>query len=376
MPKRSLVTILLAALAVFSAPTLAQEPVSPALIKQVQACRPAYPCAHKLPVRIVIVTMFEVGKDEGDAPGEFQYWKTRRHLDVRIAFPQSYHDLYYNPKSRILGVVTGQGNIRSADAIMALGLDTRFDLTHAYWLVAGIAGINPDKASIGSAAWARYLVDGDLAHEIDAREIPKGWKTGYFPLGTASPNHLGPPHPHGEMFELNPKLQGWAYDLTRTMKLPDDPRIKASRARYVGYPMAQRPPFVLKGDNLAAMTYWHGKLLNTWATNWVKYWTGGKGTFVTSAMEETGTYSSIRYLDRVGRVDKNRVMVLRAGSNYTMPPPGVTAAQDMADQSKGYAGMKEALESLYLVGSKVIDRIEANWSTYRNTIPSSGKGGK
>ena len=47
-----------------------------------------------------------------------------------------------------------------------------FDLSQAYWLVTGIAGIDPEDASIGSVAWSSFLVDGDLGHEIDAREIP------------------------------------------------------------------------------------------------------------------------------------------------------------------------------------------------------------
>src|SRR6202140_1729715 len=39
---------------------------------------------------------------------------------------------------------------RAAASIMALGMDPRFDLSKAYWLVAGIAGVNPNEASIGS----------------------------------------------------------------------------------------------------------------------------------------------------------------------------------------------------------------------------------
>ena len=341
-------------------------PIAPPRLPQ---CLPGAPCTNPLPVRIVIVTMFEIGQDSGDTPGEFQLWKERRHLDQRIPFPQSHHDLFYNAESQTLGMVTGMGSIKSAAATMALGLDPRFDLTHAYWLVAGIAGINPNRASIGSAAWARYLVDGDLAHEIDPREVPKNWKTGYFPLGSKGPNDLQPQPSQGEVFELNAGLQDWAYALTKDLTLADDPKITAERARYRGYPMAQRPPFVLKGDQLAAMTFWHGKLMNGWAERWVDRWTGGKGMFVTSGMEETGTYQSIEYLTRIGRVDKNRFMVLRAGSNYTMPPPGVTAATYLLAENKGFAGMKAALESLYAVGSKVIDELSAHWDRYENTVP-------
>ena len=53
-----------------------------------------------LAVKLVVVTMFERGADEGDAPGEFQFWKERRDLDQRFAFPQSHHDLFYNSESR------------------------------------------------------------------------------------------------------------------------------------------------------------------------------------------------------------------------------------------------------------------------------------
>jgi purine nucleoside permease len=71
----------------------------------------------------------------------------------------------------VLAVLTGVGTAKSAATSMPVGMDPRFDLTKAYWLVAGIAGINPTRGSLGSAAWAEWVVDGDLAREIDARGI-------------------------------------------------------------------------------------------------------------------------------------------------------------------------------------------------------------
>ncbi len=71
--------------------------------------------------------------------------------------------------------------------MMALGLDPRFDLTHAYILINGIAGVDPKIASIGSAAWADYVVN-DVAREIDPREAPKDWPYGIFPFGASRPN--------------------------------------------------------------------------------------------------------------------------------------------------------------------------------------------
>jgi len=350
-----------------TAPAAAQAPATPS---GVEDCLPGGACAHPLPVRVVIVTLFEIGADTGDKPAEFQLWKERRKLDVHIPFPQGYHDLYYEPATQTLAMVTGVGNIRSATAVMALGLDQRFDLSKAYWLVAGIAGIDPKDASIGSAAWAAYLIDGDLAHEIDPREIPKDWKYGYFARHTKGPNDKTPPDASGgEMFALNMGLRDWAYELTKDVKLPDDPSVAATRAKFKGFPNAQKPPFVLKGDQLAALTFWHGAMLNDWANDWVHYWTEGKGEFVTSAMEETGIATALGYLDKIKRADKDRFMVLRAGSNYTMPPPGVAAAPHLLSENEGYAGMTVALESLYLVGSKVVDEITLNWDKYEKAPP-------
>ncbi|KAG5735667.1 hypothetical protein E4T56_gene13881, partial [Termitomyces sp. T112] len=231
---------------------------------------------------------------------------------------------------------------------------------HAYWLIAGIAGIDPAAGSAGSAAWARYLVDGDMAHEIDAREIPASWKYGYFPIHGSTKvegDPLAGPAPvaaNGEMFALNAGLAQWAYGLTKDIKLPDDASIAAQRELYRDFPEAQKPPRVMMGDQLAAMTYWHGEKLTQWGRDWVKYWTHGKGTFVTSAMEETGMMQSLEYLTKVGRADRNRVMVLRAGSNFTMPPKGIAPAESIARENGGYSGLTAALEALYVAGSKVV----------------------
>ena len=105
-------------------------------------------------VKVVVVAMFEVGADTGDKPGELQYWVERDHLDRIYAMPAGYHAARMNGEGE-MAVLTGQGTAHAAATIMALGLDPRFDLSHAYWLVAGIAGGCPDRVSLGSAAWAR-----------------------------------------------------------------------------------------------------------------------------------------------------------------------------------------------------------------------------
>jgi purine nucleoside permease len=127
----------------------------------------------------------------------------------------------------------------------------------------------------------------------------------------------------------------------------------------------------LRGDNIASLTFWHGEILNAWANAWVNYWSDGNGEFVSSAMEETGTFQSLTYLDKIDRVDIDRVMVLRSASNFTMPPPGVSAAENLLRENEGYTGINLAVESLYVVGSVVIDEILGNWQVYENRIPAA-----
>lgn len=325
--------------------------------------------AAPIPVKVVVVTMFEIGEDSGDQAAEFQLWHERQKLDTRIPFAH-HHDLFLNESTGVLGMVTGMGSINSATAVMALALDPRFDLSKAYWLVAGIAGVDPEDAPIGSAVWAEWLVDGDLSHEIDAREIPKDWKTGYFARGTQGPNDTKVPPTDGEVFQLNPALTEWAYQLTKDLPLADSEHLQATRAKFKGYPNAQKPPYVLKGDNVAGMTFWHGKLLNAWANDWTRFWTKGAGNFVTSAMEDTGSYASLRYVTPTGKVDKDRMLVLRTASNYTMPPPGETAAAHLLKENEGYAGLNASVEAAYQVGSVVVDELVGNWDRYRDATPA------
>ena len=112
------------------------------------SCAVAQTAQKPIEIKVVVINMFEVGEDTGDAPGEYQYWVEREHLDTVLPFAAGYHNLHLNSKTGVLGVLTGVGTARATATIMALGLDPRFDLTHAYFLVAGIGGIDPQMGSL------------------------------------------------------------------------------------------------------------------------------------------------------------------------------------------------------------------------------------
>ncbi len=335
-----------------------------AAITHVTAAQP-----RPIPVKVVVVAMFEQGADTGDAPGELQYWVERDHLDKIYPLPAGYHAVRMNDQGE-MAVLTGQGTAHAASTIMAVGLDPRFDFSHAYWLVAGIAGGCPDRVSLGSALWARWIVDADLGYEIDAREIPPDWTTGYLPLRKAQPfEQPADPQP-GQAYELNAPLAQWAFNLTRETPLEDSDHLKEIRSGFDGA-ASQRPPFVALGDEISSSTYWHGKLMDAWATDWMRYFTNGKGEFATTAMEDTGTLQSLEFLANAGRVDRKRVLVLRTVSNFDRQPRGLTAPQSLARQRIGkYAAYLPSLEAAYRVGHVVVSELLTHWPQYEATVPT------
>jgi purine nucleoside permease len=323
-----------------------------------------------IPVKVVVLAMFEQGNDTGDRPGEYQYWVERDHLDRVYPLPAGYHAARMNGDGE-LAIVTGPGTAHAASTVMALGLDPRFDFSHAYWLVAGIAGGCPDRISLGSAAWARWVLDADLAYEIDAREIPKDWTTGFIPLGKSKPFELPVNARPGQIYQLNGGLAEWAFDISKDTKLDDSDKLKQIRAEFDGS-AAQKPPFVTIGDEISSSTFWHGKLLDAWASEWMRYFSDGKGEFATTAMEDTGTLQSLVFLANAGRVDINRVMVLRTVSNFDQQPRGLTASESLASQRiGGYAAYLPSLEAAYRVGHAVVNELLTHWTKYETAIPTA-----
>jgi purine nucleoside permease len=104
----------------------------------------------------------------------------------------------------------------------------------------------------------------------------------------------------------------------------------------------------------------------------VPYFTGGKGEFATTAMEDTGSLQSLQFLANAGRVDQRRILVLRTVSNFDRQPRGMTAAESLATQRIGkYSGYLPSLEAAYKVGHVVVNELLSNWPKYEQAIPST-----
>lgn len=343
----------------------------------------AVPSGAGWPVRVVIVTTFQSGPDIGplDArpEGELRLWAEREHLTERVDFPGGMHPILSTPDHDMIAIVTGMSLINAGVSIMALGTDHRFDLRKAYWMVAGIAGVDPQVASVGSAAWARYVVN-DVAQSIDMREAPSGWPYGIFPNDAKRPNSLngseenhGPDADYPLVFTLDAGLARWAWSRTRNLHLPETTEMRAYSARWSGFVGAQQPPKVFLGDSFASDFYWHGSYLNQYARDWVKLFTNAKGVFAMSNMEDSAVAAAVLRLDRMGYADFRRLMVLRTASNYTLPPTGRSAFDSISDPYPD--GGRPAYEAAWSVGSTVAHDLVSNWREVGEHIPSAPPSG-
>ena len=339
--------------------------------------------AERIPIKVIVVSCFEVGDDTGDAPGEFQFWAEREKLTEKIEVPGAPHPLCRNAEG-LYGTVAGNTRdthltaVRTSELIMSLCLDPRWDLRKTYWLINGIAGIDPASGSIGSAVWTTNVVDGDAVREIGEAEMPAGWPYGLFAIGTTRPDSLPKRQGNGGWggaelaytmnYPLNPGLTRWAYETSKNVEIPDSAALKEWRAKYQGFPEAQKPPHVLMGDSLGSARYWHGEKRTEWARNWVKLWTDGKGMFSTTAMEHQDYMATLTEMASKGFLDKNRILMLRTGSNYCMPPPGQSVETTIGDES---LGTNTSLEAAYRVGSAVVHELLKNWRRYEDKVPGS-----
>ena len=322
--------------------------------------------------KVVVVTYFEIGQDTGDRPGELQYWVERDHLIRSITVPGMTHAVRANTDASEIAVTIGPGNIKPGVNLMALGADSRFDLRQSYWLINGIAGVSPADGTVGDAFWTDFVINGDLAKEIDGREVPSGWSDGFLSLDGSTPEDAkgssgweddvskwtgdeAKSNRRGNVIRLNRTLLNWAYRLTKDMPLPEDAAMKVLRLRYGTSGPTASGPRVRIGANMAAETFWHGTKLDGWAHRWVKFETDGVAHLGTTAMNDSGTLLALQALTTQGKADWNRALVLRTVSNFDMPPPGMTAAQDFGAERHGaYTAYLPALGAAYAVGHRVV----------------------
>lgn len=291
------------------------------------AVRPPWPGA-RLPVRVLVITMFE---DE-TAP-----WLAHESLPLRVPVRGASAPLRCGPRGMCVAQL-GMGKSNAATSMTAILDSPRLDLRRTVFITAGIAGTSPKSGTLGFAAWARWVVDWDLGRHLLPATAP-GVPHGYLPGRDVGTN----------VFHLDEALVRQAYRLTRNLTLTDSPQAVAERAHYPG--QAGLRPYVATCDTITGDDYWVGTELSETAEYITALRTGGRGRYCTAQQEDNATATALARHGRLGRY-----LVLRTAANFDQPWPGQTVLQHLSSPSPARG---PAVENAYLVASTVAHHLLA-----------------
>jgi len=252
----------------------------------------------------------------------------------------------------------------------ALTFSSLFDFRTTCFFIAGIAGVSPKVATLGSVTFARYAVQVALQYEFDAEEIPDNFTTGYVPLGSTSPGEY-PQSIYGtEVFEVNDALRQLAIGFAKTAKLNDSTDAVAYRANYAttnAYIPGSDAPSVVGCDVATSDVYFSGTLLSEAFENTTKLYTNGSGVYCTTAQEDNATLEALLRGAISNLTDFSRIIVMRTASDFDRPYAGEADTFNLFYANQG--GFEPAINNIYLAGIKVVEGILTEWdSTFKDGV--------
>lgn len=313
-------------------------------------------------VKVLVVNMFQ---------GEAAPWIEALHADRQIAvpgLPDDYPSVRCNADA-VCQMTTGMGHANAAASLMAVLFSRQFDFRRTWILIAGIAGIDPQRGTIGTVTWARYAVDVGLAHEIDGRELPAGWNEGFFGVLTGSPDAMPDTGYRTEVFRLDEALLQRALALSKDVALGDSAELRAYRQHYP-QPPANAAPGVTVCDTASGDTWWTGERIGEHVRHWVRLMTRGEGVYCTTQQEDNATLESIRRAQRAGLADFARVAILRSGSDFDRPYPGQDVLVGLRTQLALKDAFRIAAGNLVRAGMPLVEDISRHWSRWRDGVPA------
>ncbi len=331
------------------------------------AALPARAQSGRVAPRVLILVAFQENAN-GPPTEEAAPWYATEGLRYKVATATG-TILRCNTARTMCLLIGGIGKLNALTSLLALGFDDKVDLRRSYIILSGIAGTSPEVATVGSAAWARWIVDYDMAHEIDGRELSPGMKYSRFQQGCFTGGFCGKAGwtAGTEVFELDSRTVRFAYGISRSVALEDPPIFKTYRSAYA-QPAARTDPKVMMCDVIGGDTYWVGTLLGQFSAWWMKQWTGGAATYCMTSMEDGAFAMAVKRLTPLGRADYHRFLDLRAASDFDRQHAGQTALQAL--KAGATAGtFNAAAQNAYLTTRAVARYIVAHWATLQNGVP-------
>lgn len=124
---------------------------------------------NTIPVKVFIGAMFEIGANSGDKAGEFQHWYERYWRNAQPIKVRGASGPVWCNQDGVCGAVLGMGKVRSSSSLQAILLSDRFDFSKAYFMLSGVAGAPPPKAT---ARAIRKLSPGAGRLSVSGRILP------------------------------------------------------------------------------------------------------------------------------------------------------------------------------------------------------------
>ncbi|KAG7193022.1 uncharacterized protein KQ657_001136 [Scheffersomyces spartinae] len=308
--------------------------------------------------KVVIVSMFFYEQDP---------WLENMKFVNNITIPglsPIYPDVHCTADYAVCQVTVGEGDINAAASMTALTLSPLFDFSKSYFMVAGIAGGEPQHVTLGSVTFAKYAIQGALEYEIayaDYHETNPDWKTGYFAYGTSDPSAY-PENVYGtEVFELNEKLRDRAVELASSAALNNGTEGNAKMRELYEFEAAQNLPSVVKCDVMTSDNYYSGNTLGDYFAFWASLVTNGTATYCATAQEDNAHLEVLTRMTVHGIVDYDRVIVMRTISDFARPPPLYSNDTVNWFTNVSQGGSSASVANLYLAGSPIVNDILENW---------------
>lgn len=273
-------------------------------------------------------------------------------------------DVHCLKDGSVCQLTTGESEINAATTITALMATPLFDLRKTYFLIGGIAGINPKHGTLADVAFSKYAIQVALQYEFDAREIPSNYSTGYIPQGATSPD-MYPQSIYGtEVFEVNEALRDIAAKFASAAKLNDTSDAVAYRAKYASnntkiYTAATKKPGIIKCDTATSDVYYSGALLGEAFENTTRLFTNGSGVYCMTAQEDNATLEAMIRFAVHKTIDFARIIIMRTASDFDRPYPGASPEFNLFYSNQG--AFEPAVQNIYLAGTPVIKGILSGW---------------
>jgi purine nucleoside permease len=202
------------------------------------------------------------------------------------------------------------------------------------------------------------------------RDLPKGWKDGYFGLLTSSPDQKPKLDFRNEVFRLNEALLQKAVALSKGASLEDRDDVRAYRAHYGAAP-ANQPPQVIQCDTATADAWWAGPHLEEHARHWVRLLTDNEGVYCSTQEEDNATMNALTRASQSGLVDLQRVAILRTASDFDRPYAGQGTFDSLHTQTLLAGAITISTDNLVQAGMPLVEAIVSHWPQWQDGVPAN-----